>query len=74
MQSIREWFFERCIVKKGSCRVVIDFVRLGFVVKLPIVHIARLFKGLRHYVKGTAHMPFFRWIMYPMHSEGYWGG
>lgn len=47
MRAIRMWLAQRCVVHIGSNRVVIDLMRLGFVVKLPILHFVVLWRTLR---------------------------
>lgn len=44
MRKLRAWIAEWCCVYTGSNRVVLDFFRLGFVFKFPIVHLKMFFQ------------------------------
>lgn len=73
MRRVLQRLAEQCTVRKGSCRIVIDFIQLGFVVKLPIVHFVMLAQSLRAFARRKALIRFSRWVAFPLDNNGFWG-
>lgn len=68
MQWVRAWVAKRCIIRKGSNRLVVDFINLGFVIKLPIVHLLFVQKELKFFLHKGGY--FRGWIGYDMDNGG----
>lgn len=73
MNWLRMMMRRHCVVYVGSNRVVVDLIKLGFVVKLPIVRGILLAQSLYVLLKKSSFIPFWRWVCYPMDSCGLCG-
>lgn len=73
MGKVKDWIAQQCVVRVGSNRIILDLVKIGFVIKLPLAHGVLFYVTIKAFIDGTSIISFPEWVAYPMDNNGFWG-